>query len=429
MEIKKEEKEKEKKDEGEEEEEDEEDEEEEDEKEENKNEEKEKEKEIKPKEENINITTTKEETKKIEEENKVETIINSTNINTNNNINNIVNNSNSNIKINNKDNDNNPPKAVIESPSAEAKDNNTNKDNIVNTDNNINSENQEQEESELDLTTTYILKYTRKGDELKELSAETGLRKSENCLFMLNIKLVKSDLVSVIDPREDKTSQIAKALQLEKETPKGQEYFLVFCCHEIAAIYFDEIYERLYTLNDLASENKYFKVFESTKEAKMVIDESIRMNEKNAKKIFLRFKDKELKLHMKLSFFDKEKEIILNIPKKILNDEDKLNLLPEFLKEIQEKMNHLNEENKKLKSKKLVYMEKSKEVVYNYKNNMIKEENKLDEVNLKEEKKNKNESEANNKGDKTGGDNTVKKKVKKGIKVIKKKRKVEENFF
>ena len=52
---------------------------------------------------------------------------------------------------------------------------------------------------------------------------------------------------------------------------------------------------------------------------------------------------------MKLSFFDEEKEIILNIPKKILNNADKINLLPDFLKEIQDKMNYLNEENKKLK--------------------------------------------------------------------------------
>ena len=57
---------------------------------------------------------------------------------------------------------------------------------------------------------------------------------------------------------------------------------------------------------------------------------------------------------MKLSFFDKEKEIILNIPKKTLTDKDKNNLLPEFLKEIQDKMNHLKEENKKLKAKKII---------------------------------------------------------------------------
>ena len=203
---------------------------------------------------------------------------------------------------------------------------------------NINIENNINKEQDIDseLTSTYILKYTRKGEQLKEISAETGLRKSENCLFMLNIKLIKSD--SVLLP--------------ENETQEISESFLVFCCHEIAAIYFDEIYERVYTLDDLSKENKYFKVFESTEEAKNVIDETIKKNEKNDKKIFLAFKDKELKLHMKLSFFDKEKEIVLNIPKKILNDDDKVNLLPEFLKEIQDKINHLNDENKKLKEKK-----------------------------------------------------------------------------
>ena len=223
---------------------------------------------------------------------------------------------------------------------------------------NQNHEEQEQEQ-DLEGTSTYILKYTRKPDELKELSTETGLRKSENCLFMLNIKLIKGDSISIVNQIDDMNI---------KETPKEPENFLVFCCHEIAAIYFDEIYERIYTLKDLAKENKYFKVFESPEEAKNVIDETIRTNEKNAKKIFIAFKDKELKLHMKLSFFDKEKEIVLNIPKKKLTDNDKVNLLPEFLKEIQDKMNHLNEENKKLKSKKAAHINRNKEIT-NYINN------------------------------------------------------------
>ena len=223
-----------------------------------------------------------------------------------------------------------------------------------------NHEDEEQEqEQDSEATSTYILKYTRKPDELKELSTETGLKKSENCLFMLNIKLIKGDSISIINQMD--------GLNI-KETPKEPENFLVFCCHEIAAIYFDEIYERIYTLKDLAKENKYFKVFESPEEAKNVIDETIRTNEKNAKKIFIAFKDKELKLHMKLSFFDKEKEIVLNIPKKQLTDNDKVNLLPEFLKEIQDKMNHLNEENKKLKSKKAAHSKRNKEIT-NYINN------------------------------------------------------------
>ena len=223
---------------------------------------------------------------------------------------------------------------------------------------NQNHEDKEQEQDS-EATSTYILKYSRKPDELKELSTETGLKKSESCLFMLNIKLIKSDSISIINQMDD--------LNI-KETPKEPENFLVFCCHEIAAIYFDEIYERIYTLKDLAKENKYFKVFESTEEAKNVIDETIRTNEKNSKKIFIAFKDKELKLHMKLSFFDKEKEIVLNIPKKKLTDNDKVNLLPEFLKEIQDKMNHLNEENKKLKSKKAAHNSRNKEIT-NYINN------------------------------------------------------------
>ena len=136
------------------------------------------------------------------------------------------------------------------------------KDDDLQNQENENHEDQEQEQ-DLEGTSTYILKYTRKPDELKELSTETGLRKSENCLFMLNIKLIKSDSISIINQMEDMNI---------KETPKEPENFLVFCCHEIAAIYFDEIYERIYTLKDLAKENKYFKVFESPEEAKNVID-------------------------------------------------------------------------------------------------------------------------------------------------------------
>ena len=333
--------------------------------------------------------------------------------------------------------------------STEYKDKNPNQ-----TEKNQNNENQNEEkvneevqtpdtqEQDLESTSTYILKYTRKGDELKELAEETGLRKTENCLFMLNIKLIKSDSVSIIDPSEETTNQ---------ETPKEPENFLVFCCHEIAAIYFDEIYERIYTLKDLASENKYFKVFESTEEAKMVIDETIRTNEKNAKKIFIGFKDKELKLHMKLSFFDKEKEIVLNIPKKPLSDDDKINLLPEFLKEIQDKINHLNDENKKLKARKLSFGNRNKENRYNYKNNIVNES-----IEIKKEKKEKsninnndfqfneitheeiniNNQNNNNKNNLNINDNAnnnennvTRKKVRK-LKVIKKKHpKPEENFF
>jgi hypothetical protein len=215
-------------------------------------------------------------------------------------------------------------------------------DNIKEEENINKQEDQYQELADPYATSTYILKYKRTEEELKELAVETNLAKSENCLFMLNIKLIKGEL------SENGNSNI------ENDKEKESEEFLVICCHEIAAIYFDEIYERIYTLDDLYKENKFFRVFEKIDEARSIIDESIRRNEKNSKKIFINFKDKELKIHMKLSFFDKEKEIILNIPKKILTDKDKNNLLPEFLKEIQDKLNHLKEENKKLKERKLL---------------------------------------------------------------------------
>ena len=286
-----------------------------------------------------------------------------------------------------------------------------NNEDKINIEKDNNESDQKEEEMELESTSTYILKYTRKGDELKEISVETGLRKSENCLFMLNIKLIKSDSVLT----EDNTPQ------------ENSENFLVFCCHEIAAIYFDEIYERVYTLDDLIKENKHFRALESTEEAKNVIDKTIRKNEKNDKKIFLSFKNSELKLHMKLSFFDEDKEIVLNIPKKILTDEDKINLLPEFLKEIQDKMNHLSEENKKMKIKRTkAYNNRIKEIKDNYRaNNTFNFDinvNDKDDFNKNDENNDTNINAINT--------STVTKKVKKKVKVVKKKQiKPEENFF
>ena len=286
-----------------------------------------------------------------------------------------------------------------------------NNEDKINIEKDNNESDQKEEEMELESTSTYILKYTRKGDELKEISVETGLRKSENCLFMLNIKLIKSDSVLT----EDNTPQ------------ENSENFLVFCCHEIAAIYFDEIYERVYTLDDLIKENKHFRALESTEEAKNIIDKTIRKNEKNEKKIFLSFKNSELKLHMKLSFFDEDKEIVLNIPKKILTDEDKINLLPEFLKEIQDKMNHLSEENKKMKIKRTkAYNNRIKEIKDNYRaNNTFNFDiniNDKDDFNKNDENNDANINAINT--------STVTKKVKKKVKVVKKKQiKPEENFF
>ena len=278
-----------------------------------------------------------------------------------------------------------------------------------------NQDDQFQEITDPYSTSTYILKYKRTEEELKELSVETNLAKSESCLFMLNIKILKSDM------SEDTPNT-------KMDTDKDKDEFLVICCHEIAAIYFDEIYERIYTLNDLYKENKFFRVFEKIEEARGVIDESIKRNEKNSKKIFINFKDKELKLHMKLSFFDKEKEIILNIPKKSLTDRDKNNLLPEFLKEIQDKMNHLKEENKKLKNRKALLEAKDPNFLIE---SEVKKENEpkpsLMEENL-EIKDGNNNSEAKSQKKKVV---VKKKKVKKknGKESDKKIKSPEENFF
>ena len=130
---------------------------------------------------------------------------------------------------------------------------------------------------------------------------------------------------------------------------KSEKYLLVYC-HEIAAIYFDEIYEKKYSIKDLYKENRHFRIFDEVGEAKDIIDEILNGNATNTKKIFIDCQDNEFKLHMNISFFDKENEVILNIPKKNITDKERIKLLPEFLKEIQIKMNHLEEDNKKLKN-------------------------------------------------------------------------------
>ena len=210
---------------------------------------------------------------------------------------------------------------------------------------NNNEQNPEEKEKEANdpyAATTYILKYKRTKEELKELAVETNLPKSEICYFMINIKLLKSDNADMTNSNTD--------ISNENISPE----YLLISCHEIAAIYMDEIYERIYTLEDLCKEIKYFKIFDKIEDARNIIDESMKNNEKNQKKIFVDFKNKELKLHMKLSYWDREKETVFSIPKKILSEKEKNNLLPEFLKEIQQKMNHLKDENKKLKSKNII---------------------------------------------------------------------------
>ena len=184
-------------------------------------------------------------------------------------------------------------------------------------DENINQE-QEQEES----SSSYILKYVRKSNEPRESAYDKELIKSKKCLYMIEFKIMKG---------------------------KNEKYLLVYC-HEIAAIYFDEIYEKKFSIKDLYNENRHFRIFDEVDEAKDIIDEILNNNATNNKKIFIDCQDNIFKLHIKISFFDKENEVILNIPKKNITDEERIRLLPEFLKEIQIKMNHLEEDNKKLKN-------------------------------------------------------------------------------
>ena len=180
---------------------------------------------------------------------------------------------------------------------------------------------------------TYIIKYCRKKEELKEVATDTGLRKAENCLFQLDIKNIQKINSS--------------------KNSKTPENFLVFYCHEIAAFYFDEIYERVFSLEEFFKEYRYFRIFENNDEVKAAIDEFIKKNQKKPKKFFIEFKDKNLKIHMKFSFFDKEEEIIFNLPKKILTDKEKNDMLPGLLKEMQAKMFSLAYENKNLQIKNL----------------------------------------------------------------------------
>ena len=187
-----------------------------------------------------------------------------------------------------------------------------------NNNNNISKEDEEQEES----SSSYILKYVRKSNEPKESAYDKELIKSKKCLYMIEFKIIKG---------------------------KSDKYLLVYC-HEIAAIYFDEIYEKKYSIKDLYKENRHFRIFDEVDEAKNIIDEILNNNATNAKKIFIECQYNIFKLHLKISFFDKENEVVLNIPKKDITDKERIRLLPDFLKEIQIKMNHLEEDNKKLKN-------------------------------------------------------------------------------
>jgi hypothetical protein len=206
--------------------------------------------------------------------------------------------------------------------------NNNNKEKEELNNDNVNKEEMEEEEEEemeeedKKSTTTYMLKYNRKDNEPRESEYDKQLIKTKHCFFMIEFKILNSK--------------------------KGK--FLLIYCHEIAAIYFDEIYEKKYSIEDLYKENRHFRIFDEVVEAKNIIDEILKKNTKNTKKIFLDLKDGFFKLHLKITFFDKENEVIFNIPKKKITDKERIRILPDFLKEIQIKMNHLEEDNKKLKN-------------------------------------------------------------------------------
>ena len=212
------------------------------------------------------------------------------------------------------------PKIEEETTPPEKNETNENKNTEKNDEKIINEDNSEIEQEES--SSSYILKYVRKSNEPRESTYDKELIKSKKCLYMIEFKILKG---------------------------KTEKYLLVYC-HEIAAIYFDEIYEKKYSIKDLYKENRHFRIFDEVGEAKDIIDEILNGNATNTKKIFIDCQDNEFKLHMNISFFDKENEVILNIPKKNITDKERIKLLPEFLKEIQIKMNHLEEDNKKLKN-------------------------------------------------------------------------------
>ena len=183
-----------------------------------------------------------------------------------------------------------------------------------------------EKQKELSSKTSYIIKYIRKKNELAELVQDTQLPKAKYSLFMLDFIL-------------------------EKNNDENKESFLHINCHEIAAIHFEDFYERIYSFTDLLNENKYFRALDSTEEIKDTIDYVLSQNYQNSKKVFIKLENNCLNLHINLSYFDTIKEITLTIPKKILKPEEKIAFLPVTLKEIQQKMIYYQKENRKYKIK------------------------------------------------------------------------------
>ena len=115
-------------------------------------------------------------------------------------------------------------------------------------------EEEEEEKEQEESTSAYILKYTRKSNESRESSYDRELIKSKLCLFMIEFKIIKG---------------------------KKEKYLLIYC-HEIASIYFDEIYEKLFSLKDLYKENRHFRIFDHVKSTKNIVDEILNNNTNNS---------------------------------------------------------------------------------------------------------------------------------------------------
>ena len=257
---------------------------------------------------------------------------------------------------------------------------------------------------------TYILKYMRKKNELTELIQETNLPKEKHCLFMLDFILLKNN--------------------------NNSESLLHINCHEVAAIHFEDFYERVYSFNDIIKENKYFKALDNVEEIKEIIDYTLSDNFKDSKKIFIKLENNSLYLHIMLTYFDTIKEIIFNIPKKNLNEEEKIALLPMILKEIQYKMIYYEKENKKYKS--LMKVGIKNNFNYNFYEYYLKIEKDKDKEKEKENESQKEKEDDNNKScqqsiinetydtsnnNSLSSDEKKNKKNKKTIKIKKKKKK------
>lgn len=213
---------------------------------------------------------------------------------------------------------------------------------------------------------TYIIKYTRKNKELYQSINETNPIKAKHCLFMLDLNIIKNN-----------------------DQNKKNESLLYIKCHEMAEIHFEDYYERVYSYNDIIKENKYFKALDNIENIKESIDYVLSQNLKNSQKIWIQIENNILKLHIMLTYFDKIKEIILNIPRKVLNENEKISLLPMVLKEMQQKLKFYEKQNKKYKNEEKKVDDEKGNVNMNFYEYYLKIRNEKKKEKEKEEEMNK----------------------------------------